>query len=105
MLKDEHCIPGAQRLADDVIAGLLPETPGWGVSNDNERISRRFEFRNFHETMGFANAVAFLANQEDHHPDLELAYKNCMVHFTTHSAGGLSRNDFILAARINALLR
>ena len=103
MLENEHCTPAPARLEGGEVENLLQEVPGWSVSDDGNTLIREFTFRNFYETMGFANAVAWEANREDHHPDLQLSYKRGKIHFTTHSANGLSRNDFILAARINAL--
>ncbi|EGQ63942.1 pterin-4-alpha-carbinolamine dehydratase, partial [Acidithiobacillus sp. GGI-221] len=63
-----------------------------------------FRFKNFYETMAFVNAVAWISHREDHHPDLELGYNRCVVHYSTHAIGGLSENDFICAARVDALL-
>ncbi|HEY9150705.1 MAG TPA: 4a-hydroxytetrahydrobiopterin dehydratase, partial [Gammaproteobacteria bacterium] len=60
-------------------------------------------FKNYYQTIAFVNALAWIANQEDHHPDLEVSYNRCTVHFSTHSIGGLSLNDFICAARLDAL--
>lgn len=62
-----------------------------------------YSFGNFHETMAFVNAVAWVAHQQDHHPDLEVGYNRCLIRFTTHSAGGLTLNDFICAARVQRL--
>lgn len=70
----------------------------------DQSISYDFIFKNFHETMAFVNALAWVAHQQDHHPDLEIGYKHCKVHYSTHSVGGLSENDFICAAKIEALL-
>ena len=81
---------------------LLSSLPGWELQDG--AIARRFEFKNFYQTIAFVNAVAWIANSEDHHPDLEVSYKICRVRYTTHAVGGLSENDFICAARINALL-
>ena len=64
---------------------------------------RSFGFEDFYRTKGFVNAVAWIANAEDHHPDLELGYNYCRVTFSTHSIGGLSDNDFICAAKVDAL--
>lgn len=75
----------------------------WDLDLKAGRISRRLEFANFHETMSFANAVAWIANREDHHPDMEVSYGHCVVRFSTHAVGGLSINDFICAARVDAL--
>jgi 4a-hydroxytetrahydrobiopterin dehydratase len=75
----------------------------WGLNAEADRISRRLEFANFHDTMSFVNAVAWIANREDHHPDMEVSYGHCIVRFSTHAVGGLSPNDFICAARVDAL--
>jgi 4a-hydroxytetrahydrobiopterin dehydratase len=69
-----------------------------------QAIRREFRFKNFYETMAFVNAVAWISHREDHHPDLELGYNHCVVHYSTHATGGLSENDFICAARVDALL-
>ena len=67
-------------------------------------IQKRFEFKNFYETIAFVNAVAFIANQQDHHPDMEVGYNKLLIKFSSHSVGGLSINDFICAARIDRLM-
>jgi len=76
----------------------------WAPGGAGDEISRTFTFRDFHETMSFVNAVAWIANQEGHHPDLTVGYDRCTVRYATHSIGGLSENDFICAAKVNALL-
>ena len=82
---------------------LLLEIPDWSLTNSSTTISREFRFKDFHQTMAFVNAVAEIAHQTDHHPDLEVSYNRCRVNFSTHSIGGLSDNDFICAARIDSL--
>ncbi|HAT8983211.1 TPA: 4a-hydroxytetrahydrobiopterin dehydratase, partial [Legionella pneumophila subsp. pneumophila] len=67
-------------------------------------IKRAFSFKNFYETMAFVNAIAWIANIENHHPDLEVGYNYCRVHFMTHALNGLTHNDFICAAKIDKLL-
>lgn len=107
-LSSKHCTPpqkGGEPLSTERIAQLGKELhPDWGVDTDGKRITRGFEFKNFYHTMAFVNALAWIANQQDHHPDLEVSYKRCIVHFTTHALGGLSENDFICAAKADALL-
>jgi len=93
---------GGWPLNDLRVKGYLSQMPGWKQSGGT--ISKTFTFKNFYETMGFVNALAFIANQEDHHPELEVAYKTCQVHYTTHDAGGLTEKDFVCAAKIDALL-
>jgi 4a-hydroxytetrahydrobiopterin dehydratase len=67
-------------------------------------LAKSFGFGNYHETLAFVNAVAWIAHREDHHPDLAVSYNRCRVAWHTHSVGGLSENDFICAARVEALL-
>lgn len=67
-------------------------------------IERTFTFKNYYHTLAFVNAVAWIAHQEDHHPELSFGYKQCRVRYTTHAVGGLSENDFICAAKVDRLL-
>jgi 4a-hydroxytetrahydrobiopterin dehydratase len=85
------------------IASHVALLDGW--SHDDGAITRRFTFDDFHRTMAFVNAVAWIAHAEDHHPDLAVGYAACTVRFNTHSVGGVSVNDFICAAKVDALLR
>jgi 4a-hydroxytetrahydrobiopterin dehydratase len=101
----EPCEGIGEALNREQINTLTPQlTSEWSVSDDNTTITRAFSFQNFHDTMAFVNAIAWIAHQENHHPDVELGYNYCRVHFTTHALGGLSHNDFICAAKIDALL-
>ena len=101
-LVDRHCAHGAAALEDATIQSLLPEVPDWHVNGT--RLEREFVFRDFHETMEFVNALAFMIHREDHHPDLAVGYRRCTASWTTHSAGNrLSENDFICAAKADAL--
>jgi len=103
-LEDAHCHAqlGAP-LGRDAITALQPEVPGWELADDLAFIRREFVFSNFYETMAFVNAVAWVSHVEDHHPDLSVSYSRCAIRLSTHSVGGLSENDFICAAKINAL--
>lgn len=105
-LATRRCAPceGGAALDPDAARGLLARLAGWSIDPDAKGIRRAFEFKNFHETMAFVNAVAFVAHREDHHPDLEVGYKRCVVRYSTHAVGGLSENDFICAAKIDALV-
>jgi len=76
---------------------------GWAVADDAKSLKRSFKFKDFYRTMSFVNAVAHIANTEDHHPDLEVGYDHCGITYATHSIGGLSHNDFICAAKIDRL--
>lgn len=103
-LKCAPCPPGTPALAPDAAAALLAQLgAGWRISEDGKTLRKAYRFANFHETMGFVNAVAWIANSEDHHPDLEVGYDYCRMTFATHSIGGLSQNDFICAAKVDAL--
>lgn len=95
---------GLTRLAEDQLPELLSQIDDWAHDPDTQTISRTFKFENYYQTIAFVNAVAWIAHGEDHHPDLEVGYNRCSVNFTTHAVDGLSLNDFISAAKINALL-
>ena len=105
-LAQAHCVPlrgSEHRLPPARIAELLPQVPGWELVEDGHALSRTFPFENYYETMAFVNALAFIANAEDHHPDLGVHYNRAVVRYSTHDVGGLSENDFICAAKIEAL--
>ncbi len=76
----------------------------WVLSPDFKKISREFIFKGFNKTMGFVNALAWIVNQEGHHPELEVSYDRCKVIFQTHALNGLSENDFICAQKIDRLI-
>jgi 4a-hydroxytetrahydrobiopterin dehydratase len=107
-LKNQHCRPMSKGMpslgASEVSAFLVRLHGEWHSSDQADTISRQFKFKNFYHTMAFVNAVAWIANQEDHHPDLAVSYSNCEVSFSTHAVGGLTENDFICAAKIDALV-
>ena len=103
--KCKPCEGGVSPLEADAARELLAALHAdWSISSDGNWIKRSFEFTNFHRTMSFVNAVAWVANSEGHHPDLEVSYRNCVVNYSTHAIGGLSENDFICAAKIDRLL-
>ncbi len=105
-LASKHCKPcegGMVPLSGAEITEALKTLPGWVFQN--AEISKTFAFKNFYETMAFVNAAAFIAHQEDHHPEMEVAYKTCRIRYSTHAIGGLSENDLICAAKIEALLK
>jgi 4a-hydroxytetrahydrobiopterin dehydratase len=76
----------------------------WRLEAGDREISRTFVFGNYYQTMAFVNALAWIAHAEDHHPYIEVGYSRCHVRYSTHAIGGLSENDFICAARLDALL-
>ena len=78
------------------------QVPGWRLIDD--ALEKTFGFQNYHETIGFVNAVAFIANAEDHHPDLAVSYSKCTVRFNTHDVKGISVSDFFCASKVDALL-
>jgi 4a-hydroxytetrahydrobiopterin dehydratase len=107
-LLERNCMPcegGVPPLEPAAVKDLLRAlNPEWQVSDDGKWIRREFMFSGFNRTMGFVNAVAWIANTEGHHPDLEVAYSKCVVNYTTHAIKGLSENDFICAAKIDRLV-
>ncbi|GAB4122748.1 MAG: 4a-hydroxytetrahydrobiopterin dehydratase [Gammaproteobacteria bacterium] len=106
-LSQQKCVPcegGTQPLSRDEADQLLQQVPGWTLQDDGKAIQRRFEFKGFYKTMAFINAMAWIANQQMHHPDFSAGYNFCLVTFTTHAINGLSENDFICAAKVNELL-
>lgn len=81
---------------------LARQVPSWKLVDS--RLEEEFRFKDFGETMQFVNRVAQVAQEEDHHPDIEISYNKVHLTLSTHSIGGLSRNDFIVAAKIDRLL-
>jgi 4a-hydroxytetrahydrobiopterin dehydratase len=103
-LLNRHCQPleGHPPMPADEINARLAQVPGWRLHDG--AIEKTYSFADYHQTMGFVNALAWIANREDHHPDLAVSYSRCTVRFNTHSVGGISINDFICAAKADALL-
>jgi len=103
-LTQQHCQPleGHAPMTPAQIKKHLVAAAGWALVDG--AIQKRFPFPDFHRTIAFVNALAWIANAEDHHPDLLVSYDHCTVRFNTHSVGGISINDFICAAKVDALL-
>jgi 4a-hydroxytetrahydrobiopterin dehydratase len=102
-LAERRCQPcgrGTSPLPPDQVAALLGQLQGWRVE-DGKRIVKRFRFRNFADAVAFVNKIAPIAEAEGHHPDLDVGWGRVEVSLTTHAIGGLSENDFILAAKID----
>jgi len=98
------CEGGVEPLRPDQVEALLEAVhQDWILSDDGLEISRQFDFPAYSRTLGFANAVAWIAITEGHHPVLTVGYGSCGVSYTTHAIGGLSDNDFICAAKIDRL--
>lgn len=107
-LSEKRCVPcegGADPLPEAEAKKLLGQVHDeWKLAEGGKEIRRDFKFKGFYRTMAFVNAVAWIANAEGHHPDMEVGYNHCLVRFTTHAIGGLSENDFICAAKVDDLL-
>ena len=106
-LVQAHCIPrkgGEHRLGAARLAELMPQLPGWELAENGQALLRTFRFDNYHQTMAFVNALAWVAHHEDHHPDLGVHYDRAVVRFSPHDVGGLRELDFICAATASALL-
>lgn len=106
-LTEKHCVPcegGAEPLKEDQVASLMAQIDaGWQALAEPSRIEKTFEFSGYARTIAFANAVAWLATAEGHHPELIVNYGSCKVSWWTHAVGGLSDNDFICAAKVDQL--
>jgi|SRR6516164_7045698 4a-hydroxytetrahydrobiopterin dehydratase len=106
-LTQKKCVPCEGKidpLSKEQVAQYLPGVQEWKLSPDGKRIRREWRVKNFDAALDFFNRIGKLANEEDHHPDLHLVgYRNVAVEIWTHAIGGLSENDFILAAKIDQL--
>lgn len=102
-LRHQRCLSmiGQPAMSPADITAHLPQVSGWAVVEGS--LERSFHFADFHRTMAFVNAVAWIAQQEDHGPDLMVNWTTCRVRFNTHDVNGLSLNDFICAAKVDAL--
>ena len=95
-------LAGQAPMSEAVIHDHLAQVSGWRSAGGS--IEKTFSFKDFYETIAFVNALAWICNTEDHHPDLAVSYNRCVVRFNTHSVGGISINDFICAAKADALV-
>ena len=98
-----RCRPldAASAICADDLATQLHELPGWNA--EGGAIVRTYAFANYFETIAFVNALAWMVHRQDHHPDLQVSYDRCIVRWNTHSAGGVTVNDFVCAARTDAI--
>lgn len=107
-LAEKHCVPcegGIKPLTREEAEKYLGRIcKGWELDADAKELRREFMFKGYNKTIGFVNALAWVANAEGHHPDLEVSYNRCLVVWTTHAIGGLSENDFICAAKTSKLI-
>ena len=95
------CEGGIAPLAEENIVPLLRGLPGW--KRDGAKIAKDYEFKDHYQTLAFVNAVAWVSHREDHHPFIVVGYNSARVEYWTHAIGGLSENDFICAAKVDAL--
>ncbi len=105
-LLNKKCVPcegGTKPMTKEESQKYLAEVLGWGVIEDGKKISKEFVFPDFVQAIRFIDKIAEIAEQEGHHPDLHIFYNKVRIELSTHAIGGLSENDFILAAKINAL--
>lgn|SRR3989338_2328017 len=106
-LDQKHCVPcegGVAPLAGEELNNYLKAVPNWQLDGDKKKIRREFTFKNFKDALAFINKVGAIAEDEQHHPDIFLHdYKLVTINLWTHAIGGLSENDFILAAKIDNL--
>ncbi len=99
--KCKPCEGGVAPLSPEQVKPMLKGLDGWAL--EDGAIAKTYRFRNYFETMAFVNAAAWVSHREDHHPDLLVGYGQCRVSYVTHAIGGLSENDFICAAKLDAL--
>lgn len=107
-LTERRCVPcegGVAPLTAEQSRALMTSLgSSWQLSEDGRKLIGRYAFKNYFRTTAFVNAVAWIAIHEDHHPDITFSYQQCEVTFWTHAIDGLSENDFICAAKVDALL-
>ena|SRR5581483_7263078 len=105
-LSKKKCIPcegGVDPLTKEEAEKLMPELNDWSLIDEAHLLAKGFKFKDFKETMLFVNKVAAIAEEEGHHPDMTVSYNTVTVELMTHAIGGLSENDFIVAAKIDEL--
>lgn len=98
------CEIGGTPLKKEEIDFYLKDVPEWSVATDLKKISRMKKFKDFKEAIAFVNKLAILAEEQGHHPDINIHYNEVLIELWTHAVGGLSVNDFILAAKIDLLI-
>lgn len=103
-LADENCVPpeGLSPLSDAEVSALSAEVPAWTLAD--QTLTRELVFAGFPQAVAFVNRLAEVAQTQNHHPDICISYRQVLLTYTTHRAGGLTRNDFIMAARTDRLV-
>jgi 4a-hydroxytetrahydrobiopterin dehydratase len=108
-LENQHCLSCeglGSALNPEAIQNRLKQlTAGWQISPDNKTIVHDFKFKNYYHVIAFVNALAWIVHHENHHPDLEVGYNHCLVRYSTHALDGLTENDFICAAKTDAIFK
>ena len=99
--KCKPCEGGMPPLDEQQAGEMLKQLKGWIL--EDGKLVKLYPFKNYYQTMAFVNALAWISHREDHHPDLSVGYNQCRVEYSTHAIGGLSENDFICAAKCDAL--
>ena len=99
--KCKPCEGGVAPLTPQQVTPMLKGLDGWAI--DGKMIAKTYRFKDYHDTMAFVNAAAWVSHREDHHPDMLVGYSECRVSYVTHAIDGLSENDFICAAKLDAL--
>jgi len=105
-LTNKQCKPcegGVPPLTQAEIDKLMTQLEGW--QQQGQTIARTYTFKNYYQTIAFVNAIAWMTHREDHHPDLSVGFNSCRVEYSTHAINGLSENDFICAAKVDALFK
>ena len=95
------CEGGVKPYTTAEVQQLLKGMKGWAI--EDGKLAKTYPFTNYYQTLAFVNALAWISHREDHHPDLGVHYNKCRVEYSTHAIGGLSENDFICAAKCDAL--
>jgi 4a-hydroxytetrahydrobiopterin dehydratase len=106
-LRKKKCTPcegGIPPMTLEEAEEMQKQVPAWEVIDDGQALRRLFNFKDHYEVMAFVNAIAWISHRENHHPSLEVGYSRCEVVYSTHAVEGLTENDFICAAKIDALL-
>jgi len=105
-LTNKQCKPcegGVPPLSQPEIDGLMRQLEGW--QQQGQMIGKTYHFKNYYQVIAFVNAIAWMTHREDHHPDLKVTFNSCAVEYSTHAIQGLSENDFICAAKVDALFK
>lgn len=107
-LAQKRCVPCEGKtppLPTEQARELLKELRSeWQITDEGRKLEATFQFKNYYHTTAFVNAAIYVAHREDHHPDISFGYKTCSMVWWTHTANGLTENDFICAAKVDALL-